>query len=70
MKLQRRSPWTGIVNQLDLPITQNEYDRWYHNGEVAQNVWPHLTDEQREFIISGTYPGEWGKYMSEDGSDA
>jgi hypothetical protein len=56
--VQRRSPLTGEVNELDLPITLDQVTRW-RAGALIQDVFPELTADQREFLITGVYPGEW-----------
>jgi len=33
-------------------------------GELAQNAFPYLNDDQREFLISNTTPAEWSKMFS------
>jgi uncharacterized protein (DUF779 family) len=62
MIVRRRSPLTGEVNDLDLPITAEQYLRW-KNGELIQFVFPNLTADQREFLITGVFPGEWKTYL-------
>lgn len=63
MNITRMSPLTGKVNSLDLPITDKQLEDW-QNGELIQRAMPHLDADQREFLISGTYPGEWEKIWS------
>lgn len=53
------SAFTGETHTMHLPITEEEFDRW-RNGELIQKVWPNLTNEQREFLKTGTTPEEWG----------
>ena len=65
MKISRQSPFSDIINTMDLPITEEQYQRW-RNGEYAQDVFPHLTPSQREFIISGCTEEEWETYMGSD----
>ena len=42
-------------------ITKEEYYRWHINRELIQNVLPHKSAEEREFIISGMTPAEWNE---------
>jgi hypothetical protein len=63
MIIVRKSPFTNRTNSMDLPVTQEELQRW-RRGELAQDVWPNLTPSQREFIISGSTDEDWEKYMS------
>lgn len=58
MKIVKTSILTGIKHTMDLPVTQDELDRHFY-GEHAQDVWPHLTSGQREFLISGITEEEW-----------
>lgn len=64
MKITKVSRATGIEHTMDLPITQAELDRcWSENpnrqGEHVQDVFPYLSPDQREFLISGTTAQEW-----------
>jgi hypothetical protein len=58
MKIKKRSPFSGKVHVMDLPITQIQIDR-YQEGELIQNAFPNLTAGQREFILTGITPEEW-----------
>ena len=58
MEITRKSTATGIRHTLDLPITDAQIAK-YHNGALVQDAFPHLTADQREFIISGTTAEEW-----------
>lgn len=58
MKITRKSRATGKTHTLDLPITDAQIAK-YHNGASVQDAFPHLTADQREFIISGTTAEEW-----------
>jgi len=63
MIVRRRSPLTGEINELDLPITNEQIARWT-GGAMIQNAFPELTADQREFLKTGTYPGEWDVYFA------
>lgn len=52
MTITRKHPFTGRINTRDLPITQDELNRW-ESGEMVQNVWPHLSADDREFLLTG-----------------
>jgi hypothetical protein len=58
MIITRRSPVTGNINNLDLPITQEELDMW-KAGSLIQNVFPYLSDDEREFLMTGLMPDDW-----------
>lgn len=69
MKITRKSPYSGAVRVMDIDVTQEQLERW-HDGELIQNVMPHLTVNEREFIISGMTEDEWnaafGEYPEDD----
>lgn len=58
MKIVRTSPFSGEVNEMELPITKEQLRRW-QDGELIQRVFPNLTADQREFIMTGITPEEW-----------
>jgi hypothetical protein len=66
MLIIRRSPLTGKVNQLDLPISHKEMDAW-RDGELAQVAFPRLTPSQREFVITGYTEEDWKAMYPEPG---
>lgn len=58
MKLIRINPFTQEENTMELNITQEQLNRW-ENGELIQNVFPNLTPDEREFILTGITPDSW-----------
>ena len=40
---------------------QNEELQMYQNGALAQDAFPHLSKDDREFLISGTSPEGWNQ---------
>jgi len=58
MLITKQSVMTGEKNTMLLPVTNEQIDRW-QNGELIQNVFPHLSPSEREFLISGVTPEEW-----------
>jgi hypothetical protein len=61
----KRDPVTGRTNTLDLPVTQVQLDLW-QQGALIQDVFPDLTDDQREFLISGLLPESWDALFPEE----
>jgi hypothetical protein len=53
----------GKSRTMDLPVTEEQLKRW-QAGELAQFVFPHLTPDQREFLITGLMPGEFDKIVA------
>ena len=58
MIIERFSVVSKRNNRLDLDVTPEQIARW-QRGEKIQDVMPHLTPDEREFLISGIAPGEW-----------
>ena len=58
MKITRISRLTGNIAIMDLPVTRKQLAAWV-DGELIQNVMPHLTADQREFLMTGITPSEW-----------
>jgi|TARA_R110000782_G_scaffold238944_1_gene325303 hypothetical protein len=52
MLVGRKSMFTGIKTEMDLNVTEKQITLWME-GELIQNVMPHLTSSEREFLISG-----------------
>lgn len=66
MIITRKHPFTGETNSRDLPITSEELFLW-ESGELIQNVWPHLSADDREFIKTGIT--NWDDYLTEELDD-
>ena len=64
MIIRRANIFTGRVRELELDVTQEQIQRW-QNGELIQNAMPHLSIDEREFLISGMLPEEWDAYISD-----
>ena len=65
MQITRKSTLTGLTHEMNLPITQQEIDRW-QGGELIQDVFPYLSDDQREFLKTGITSEEWEEAFGEE----
>lgn len=65
MKITKRSILSGKVHTMELDVTDEELQRWAA-GAHAQDVWPDMKPELREFIISGSTPEEWDHWFPKD----
>lgn len=63
LSVSRVSPLTRKVNTFVLDITQEQYDYWKASGIPIQNVMPHLSADEREFLISGILP--WDHFFKD-----
>jgi|TARA_R100001244_G_scaffold11843_1_gene13986 hypothetical protein len=59
MKITRKSPFTGKVRTKELPITKFDYKLWQRGGLLIQHAFPHLSADDREFILTGISSSEW-----------
>ena len=62
--VQRKSILSSEYNTMQLDVTEEQLQR-HRNGELIQDVFPHLPAEEREFIMSGITPEEWEKIYGE-----
>jgi len=63
---RKTSVLTGRWNEMPFDMDKQEFeDKLYewHNGELIQNVFPMLTPDEREFIMTGITPEEWGRVV-------
>lgn len=65
MLIKRTSILTGVTRERDLPVTQEQINRWMA-GEYIQNAMPHLSASDREFIKTGITDEEWNDGLGSD----
>lgn len=65
MLITRKSPFTGRTHSMDLDITEEQLTQW-ENGELIQNVFPNLSADECEFIMTGITPQEWNATFGEE----
>lgn len=65
MIIKRKSIISGVERERELDITEFQLARW-KAGALIQDVCPHLSKEDREFIISGSTQEEWDQVFKED----
>lgn len=66
MKVTKKSNVSGNINTMELPVTQAELDRYAEGKERLQNVFPHISADQREFIKTGITPEEWAEIFGDE----
>ena len=58
---------TGKVRTREIDVTEEQIADW-EQGRLIQDAMPNLSDEEREFLISGATQEEWDEaYPLEDG---
>ena len=65
MIFKRKSIISGIEHHMALDVTQEQFER-YENGWFVQDAFPHLSADEREFIISGVTPEEWSSTFGDE----
>jgi len=65
MEITRTSMYSGITRSRLLDITEEQLAA-YRDGVLIQNAFPHLSDEDREFFLTGITRNEWIEMFSEE----
>jgi hypothetical protein len=65
MKVTKRSMLTGKVHALEINVTEEQLAQ-HRAGACIQDVCPHLSDDEREFLVSGSTAQEWKDTFGED----
>lgn len=58
MLIVRKSPFSGKTNEREIDVSDEQMEDWL-SGTVIQKAMPHLSADDREFIITGIMPDEW-----------
>jgi hypothetical protein len=48
-----------VVREVSEGDIRRGWYHWMHGGKLAQEAFPFLSHEEREFLISGITPAEW-----------
>jgi hypothetical protein len=62
----KKSVLTGIMHKTVLPITPDQMIAWKQQRRLIQDVFPRLSNEEREFLMTGSTPEEWNKEFKDD----
>lgn len=65
LRVGRVSPMTNVLTTHDLPITDDQWQR-FMSGALVQDALPDLTSEQREFVLTGYTPEDWEQIFPPD----
>ena len=57
----RVSPLTGITNTMYMDISDDQIEEWndINRTRLIQDIFPNLTEEEREFIMTGYTVADW-----------
>ena len=64
-RVEVKSLFTGRNNVMTLGFTREQFNRW-QGGEYIQRAMPQLSDDEREFLMSGATPQEWAEEFSDN----
>jgi hypothetical protein len=64
MKITRTSSLTGITRTKEIDVTIAQILAW-EEGELIQNAMPHLSADDREFIMTGVDEKEFDSIFSD-----
>lgn len=64
MQITKASRISGTVYTMELDITSEQLARIEAGIELIQNIVPHLSSDEREFLITGITPQEWDKLFN------
>lgn len=64
--VERTSPLTGKTTAMVLDINQEQVNEWNNPNrtKLIQDIFPNLTDDEREFVMTGYTPEDWEKLGS------
>ena len=64
--ITRESPFTGEVNTMELKATVEQFERYDAGEGLIQEIFPDLTPDEREFIMTGITAKEWDKFVPDE----
>lgn len=67
MKVTKQSALSGKVNTREIAVTAEQLaEIGSPSGRVIQSIVPHLSPEDREFLLTGITPDEWDATFGEE----
>jgi hypothetical protein len=65
VRIRKCSNLTGNWHDREVPVSQHDLDQWYATGISVQRAFPHLSADDREFLLTGITPEEWAGMFPE-----
>lgn len=65
MLVTRRSMLSNVVHTREVPVTQEQLDHWVNSNDLIQKVFPDLSQDDREFLMTGIIPEEWDSMFND-----
>lgn len=60
MLIRMSSMLTGKIHEREIDVTPEQLKAW-REGALIQDAMPHLSADDREYLISGATPEEWDR---------
>ncbi len=67
MLITKKSVLTGVIREREIDVTDEQLELW-NSGVLIQYAMPHLSPDDREFLMTGITPEEWDETFGEDDS--
>lgn len=66
VEVERVSPLTGNINKMYLDVTPEQIAEWNNpqRTKLIQDIFPNLTQDEREFIMTGYTISDWKEMAS------
>tara|TARA_R100000005_G_C4907499_1_gene146749 strand:- start:532 stop:735 length:204 start_codon:yes stop_codon:yes gene_type:complete len=66
MQVTKKSQLTGVTRTIDIPnLTEDQVNAWM-SGTVIQKAMPHISEDHREFLMTGITPAEWDQVFGDE----
>ena len=57
----RRSPFSGKTHEMEMMIDPADMNRYENGAGCIQDIFPYLSADEREFLLTGITPKEWSQ---------
>ena len=64
--IDRVSPVTGNTNSMFMLLDVADLIKWRDGRGLIQDCLPYLSADEREFLMTGITPEEWGQAIPEE----
>lgn len=66
LRLTIKSLFSGREHTKELPITHEQWHNWQSGCMKIQHAMPHLSADDREWLMTGATPDEWEAEFGQD----
>lgn len=64
--IERVSMISGKSHTMTLDVTEDQIRRFETGEDHVQNIFPNLSPDEREFLLTGITPEEWNAAFPDD----